>query len=57
MANRSRMPDTDFDAEQRETLRAALQTAHHPSAAQENLAREKRALAEARAQQRAALAH
>lgn len=55
MKKRSRMPDIDFDPEERKTLREALQKDHHPSAADENLARQKRALAEARAR-RAALA-
>jgi hypothetical protein len=56
MTKRSRMPDLDFDAEDRANLRAALQKEHHPSAAQENLARQKRALADARAPRGAAVA-
>ena len=49
------MPDLDFDADDRRAVREALKKDHHPSAAQENLAREKRALSDAR-DRRAALA-
>lgn len=46
---RSRMPDLEFDAAARAGLREVLARPHHPTAAQDNLARARRALKEARA--------
>lgn len=51
---RSRMPDLEFDAEARANLRKLLERPHHPGAAQDNLGRQRRALAEARQREAAA---
>jgi hypothetical protein len=50
----ARMPNLDFDAEARAGLRKVLAQPHHPTAAQDNLARARRALKEARATESAA---
>jgi hypothetical protein len=51
----ARMPDLDFDAEARANLRQVLARPHHPTAAQNNLAKEKRSLREARSREAEAL--
>jgi hypothetical protein len=51
----ARMPNLDFDAEARANLRKVLAKPHHPTAAQNNLARDKRALREARTHEADAL--
>ena len=47
----ARMPNLEFDAEARANLRKVLAQPHHPTAAENNLARERRALREARARE------
>ena len=44
----ARTPNLDFDAEARANLRKVLSQPHHPTAAQDNLARARHALKEAR---------
>jgi hypothetical protein len=44
----ARMPNLDFDEEAMANLRAILAKPHHPSAAEDNLGRQRRALREAR---------
>ncbi len=44
----ARTPNLDFDAEARANLRKVLAQPHHPTAAQDNLARARHALKEAR---------
>jgi len=51
---RSRLPNLDLDDEARANLRKVLERPHHPTAAQDNLARARRALKEARATEAAA---
>ena len=51
---RSRLPDLELDAEAQSNLRAILAKPHHPSAAQDNLGRQRRALQEARQREAAA---
>ena len=51
----ARMPNLDFDAEARANLRNVLAQPHHPTAAQNNLARQKRSLREARSREADAL--
>ncbi len=50
----ARMPNLDLDAEARANLRKVLAKPHHPTAAQDNLARARRALKEARSAESAA---
>lgn len=45
---RSRMPDLELDAEARQKLGEVLARPHTPSAAMDNLGRQRRALGEAR---------
>jgi hypothetical protein len=47
-AGTARMPDTELDDDARETVREILARPHHPSAAQDNLGHQRRALREAR---------
>ena len=51
------MPDLDFDAEARAGLRKVLAQPHHPTAAQDNLARAKDSLRQARTSESEAVAH
>ncbi len=51
----ARMPDLDFDTEARANLRQVLARPHHPTAAQNNLAKAKRSLREARSREADAL--
>ena len=44
----ARMPNLELDAEARDGLRKVLARPHHPTAAQDNLARARHALKEAR---------
>lgn len=45
---RSRLPDLEFDAEAQVNLGNLLSRPHHPSAAEDNLGRQRKALREAR---------
>jgi len=45
---RSRLPDLDFDEKDIAGLQEVLNRPHHPSAASDNLGRQRRALQEAR---------
>lgn len=51
---RSRTPNLEFDEKARANLREVLARPHHPTAAQDNLARARRALKQARSTEAAA---
>jgi hypothetical protein len=51
------MPNLDLDDEAMANLRTVLTEQHHPTAAQNNLARQRRALREARARESEVVAH